>query len=47
MQLNDKDRRALEDIVRFGNDALTYIGDLTEEAFLADRKSQQAAMYAV
>ena len=47
MPLDPRDRQALEDLLRFGRDAVAHVADLTRDAFLEDRKSQQATMYAI
>ena len=47
MPLDERDQAALEDILRFAGDAMTHVGGMSLDAFAVDRKTQQAAMYAI
>ncbi len=47
MPLEFRDRRALDDLVRYASDAVSHAAGLTLDGFISDRKSQQAAMYAI
>lgn len=47
MPLDYRDQRALEDLLRYAADAVSFASALSEEDFIKDRKSQQATMYAI
>ena len=47
MPLEPRDIDALEDMVRFGSDAVEYVRGLDFDAFVADHKTNRATMYAI
>ncbi len=47
MPLNERERLALDDMIRFGSDAVEYARGLTFEQFVADHKTNRATMYAI
>lgn len=47
MPLSAREIQALEDMLRFGNDAIGYVQGVDFNAFVADHKTHQATMYAI
>lgn len=47
MPLEPKEIDALEDMIRFGSDAVDYVRGLDFDTFVADHKTNRATMYAI
>lgn len=47
MPLSVREIRALDDMVRFGTDAIAYVQGVVFNAFVADHKTHQSTMYAI
>lgn len=47
MPLEPKEIDALEDMIRFGSDAVDYVRGLDFATFVADHKTNRATMYAI
>lgn len=47
MPLTPREIDALEDMIRFGSDAVTYVRGFDFDTFVADHKTHHAIMYAI
>jgi uncharacterized protein with HEPN domain len=47
MPLSAREVQALEDMLRFGTDAIGYVQGVDFNAFVADHKTHRATMYAI
>jgi uncharacterized protein with HEPN domain len=47
MPLSVREIQALEDMLRFGSDAIKHVQGMDFNAFVADHKTHQATMYAI
>ena len=47
MPLSERDQLALEDMMRYGSDAVEYVRGLTHDQFVVDHKTNRATMYAI
>jgi uncharacterized protein with HEPN domain len=47
MPLDPREIDALEDMLRFGTDAIDYVRGIDYDNFIADHKTHRATMYAI
>ena len=45
--MNDKDRVVLQKIMKYASDAVSYVGDLDYDTFIADSKTLSATAFAI